>query len=71
MTAGERLIQQGEERGVQKTQHQVLLRLLRQRFENQLNAEAERRLAQASSDQITIWLDRVLSAGTLEELLAE
>ena len=63
MTAGENLIQQGE--------RAVLLRLLRQRFGSQVDAEIERRLAAASAAQITTWVGRVLPAATLTELLAD
>ena len=79
MTAGERLIQQGEERGMQKGIQQgvqqgeraVLLRLLRQRFGNQVDSDIEGRLATASPQQIATWVERVLSAATLTELLAD
>lgn len=71
MTAGERLIQQGEERGFQKGERALLLRLLRKRFGNQVDAEIEQRLALASAEQIAVWAERVLSAPTLAELLAD
>jgi predicted transposase/invertase (TIGR01784 family) len=75
MTAWDRLEerseQRGEERGIQKGERAVLLRLLRQRFGARVDADAERRLATASAKQIDIWLDRVLSAPTLTELLAD
>ena len=75
MTAGERLIQQGEERGIQKGIQQgeraVLLRLLRQRFGSQVDTDTERRLAMATTEQLATWVERVLSAATLTELLAD
>jgi hypothetical protein len=79
MTAGERLIQQGEERGVEKgiqqgiqqAERTMLLRLLRQRFGSQVDAEVERRLAAATAEQRHRWADRVLTATTLAELLAD
>ena len=75
MTAGERLIQQGEECGIQKGIEQgeraVLLRLLRQRFGNQVAPDTERRLATASTDQLATWVERRLSTATLTELLAD
>ena len=78
MTAGERLIQQGEERGIQKGIQQgiqqgeraLLLRLLRKRFGSQIDADIERRVEAASAEQIGTWAERVLSAMTLTELLA-
>jgi hypothetical protein len=71
MTAGERLIQQGEERGIQKGERALLLRLLRQRFGNQVDTETERRLATASAERVSTWAERVLSAATLADLLAD
>ena len=71
MTAGERLIQQGEERGIQKGERALLLRLLRKRFGNQVDDDTERRLEAASAEKIAIWAERVLPAGTLAELLAD
>jgi len=79
MTAGERLIQQGEERGlregrregVQQGERALLLRQLRKRFGAQVDHAFEQRLGTASSEQVATWADRVLSAATLAELLAE
>jgi predicted transposase/invertase (TIGR01784 family) len=83
MTAGERLIQQGEERGILKGIQQgeergilkgkcdVLLLVLQQRFGSQVSADVERRLTTASAEQITAWASRVMSAATLAELLAD
>jgi Domain of unknown function (DUF4351) len=75
MTAEERLIQQGEERGIQKGVQQgersLLLRLLRQRFGSQVDRDTEQRLATATAEQIGTWADRVLSAASLAELLAD
>jgi hypothetical protein len=79
MTAGERLIQQGEERGLQKGLQQgiqqgeraLFLRLLRKRFGNQVDDATERRVEATSSEQIAIWAERVWSAVTLAELLAD
>jgi hypothetical protein len=79
MTAGERLIQQGEERGIEQGiepgieqgERAVLLRLLRQRFGNQVAPETERRIATASNDQLATWVERMLSTATLTQLLAD
>jgi len=70
MTAGERLIQQGEERGTLKGERALLLRLLRKRFGAQVDAVVEQRLEAASAEQIADWAERLLSATTLSELLA-
>jgi hypothetical protein len=83
MTAGERLIQQGEERGLQKGEERglqkgiqqgerrLLLRQLRQRFGHQVDAATEQRVVTASAEEIETWAERVLSAATLAELLAD
>ena len=71
MTAGERLIQQGEERGVQQGERALLLRQLRKRFGHHVDINVEQRLATASSEQIAVWAERVLTAATLAELMAD
>jgi predicted transposase/invertase (TIGR01784 family) len=75
MTAGERLIQQGIQQGVQQGVQQgeraLLLRQVRRRFGDNVDADIERRLATASAEQIATWADRVLSAQTLPELFAD
>jgi hypothetical protein len=48
----------------------LLLRMLRQRFGDQVNGATELRVATASADQIELWIERVPSAATLAELLA-
>ena len=67
MTAGQRLIEQGRQQGVQG----VLLRLLRQRFGDAVNAQVEQRIATASLEQVEAWTGRVLSAATLAEVIAD
>src|SRR3954462_7533220 len=70
MTAGQRLIEQGRQQGVEQGRQQgiqqgvqgVLLRLLRQRFGNAVNAQVEQRIATASLEQVEGWTERVLSA---------
>ncbi len=71
MTAGERLIQQGEDRGIQKGERALLLRLLRKRFGHHVGTDVEQRVATASPEQIALVAERVLSATTLPELLAD
>jgi hypothetical protein len=78
MTAGQRLIEQGRQQGIeqgieqgrQRFQHS-LLRLLRQRFGGAVTPQVEQRIAAASLDQIDAWHARVLSAATLAELFAD
>lgn len=71
VTAGQRLIEQGIQQGVQQGERMLLLRLLRQRFGNAVDTATERRLATASPAQLDTWGERVLSAATLTELLAD
>jgi predicted transposase YdaD len=75
MTIGEQLREegreQGREQGIQEGERGLLLRQLRKRFGAQVNADTERRLAAASPEQIGLWAERVLSAVTLAELLAD
>lgn len=74
MTVGERLIQQGEARGLQQGIQQgekaILLRMLRNRFGNQVDETVERRVEAASPETVVAWADRVISAPALAELLA-
>ena len=67
MTAGQRLIEQGRQQGMQG----VLLRLLRQRFGDAVNAQVEQHVAAASLEQVEAWTGRVLSAATLAEMIAD
>lgn len=64
-------IQQGLEQGVKQGECKLLLRVLRRRFGAQVDGEIERRVATASPEQIEVWAERVLSAATLAELLAD
>jgi hypothetical protein len=50
-------------------ERKLLLRLLRQRFGDQVDGATEQRLQAASAAQIEVWIERVLSASTLGELL--
>jgi hypothetical protein len=60
-------IQEGLEQGERK----LLLRQLRRRFGAEVNGETERRVAAAPAEQLEVWAERVLSAATLAELLAD
>ncbi len=79
VTAGQQLIEQGRQKGheeglregLRKGECAVLLRQLRRRFGDAVNADIEQRIATASIEQIDIWTERVLSAPTLTELLAD
>ena len=67
MTAGQELIEQGREQGIQ----QMLLRQVRRRFGAEADSHVEQRIATASVEQIETWSERVLTAATLAELLAD
>lgn len=74
MTAGQRLIEQGRQQGIEQGRQRVqelLLRLLRQRFGQEVDARVEQRIAAASFEQIEAWSVRVLSAATLAEVLTD
>lgn len=71
MTAGQQLIEQGRQQGVQQGIQGVLLRLLRQRFGDAVNAQVEQRIVTASLEQVDAWTGRVLSAATLGEVFAD
>ncbi|HWO19591.1 MAG TPA: Rpn family recombination-promoting nuclease/putative transposase [Kofleriaceae bacterium] len=75
VTAGQQLIEQGRQEGLREGLRQgecaLLLRQLRRRFGNAVNADIEQRIATAPIEQIDTWADRVFSAATLAELLAD
>jgi hypothetical protein len=56
---------------IQEGERKVLLRLLRRRFGAEVDGEIERRIAAAPAEQVEVWTERVLSAATLAELLAD
>ena len=64
-------IHEGVKQGVEQGERKVLLLLLRRRFGRQVNTEIERRITAAPAAQIEVWIDRVLSADSLAELLAD
>ncbi|MDD5037693.1 MAG: Rpn family recombination-promoting nuclease/putative transposase [Methylococcaceae bacterium] len=59
--------EEGREEGLQQGEALLLKRLLRKRF-GELSGDVERRLDQAGSGELETWTDRVLDAGSLEEL---
>ncbi|HEY0989467.1 MAG TPA: DUF4351 domain-containing protein [Kofleriaceae bacterium] len=64
-------IQEGVQQGLEQGERKLLLRLLRRRFGVEVDGEIERRVAAAPAQQIDVWAERVLSAATLAELLAD
>jgi hypothetical protein len=83
MTAAEKLRKEGEAQGLEqglkqgltqgvlRGERRALLRLLRQRFASSLSPTVEDRVLQASEAELEVWLDRVLTATTLEEVFGE
>jgi len=61
----------GMAEGIQQGARALLLRLVRQRFGDEVDRRAEQRIATASAAQIDAWAARVLSAATLTALLAD
>jgi hypothetical protein len=64
-------VETARQKGRQEGFQELLLHLLRQRFREAVNTQAEQRVAKASIEQIEIWARRVLSAATLDESLAD
>ena len=73
MTMEQQLIEKGIQKGRQEERRwfqESLLRLLRQRFGNEVDAHVEQQVLAGSGEQLAAWNARVLSAATLSELLA-
>lgn len=64
-------VTQGVKQGLEQGERKLLLRQLRRRFGAEVDGDMERRVAAAPAEQIEIWAERVLSAATLAELLAD
>jgi flagellar biosynthesis/type III secretory pathway protein FliH len=64
-------VKQGVQQGIQQGECTVLLRQLRQRFGDAVDAHVEQRIATASIEQIDLWTVRILSAATLAEVFAD
>jgi hypothetical protein len=78
MTAGQQLIEEGRQLGLQEGILEGRRRFLpvvhcwlQQRFGNEAVAHAEPPIADASNEQLERWVDRLLSVATLDELLAD
>ncbi len=78
-TVGQQLIEQGRQQGIEQGRQQgieqgrqeMLLLLLRQRFQEAITPQVEQRVAGAPRAQLDAWTSRVLSAATLAELLGD
>jgi hypothetical protein len=64
-------VREGIQQGVQQGECAVLMRQLRQRFGDAVDAHVEQRIATATIEQIELWAVRVLSAATLAEMFAD
>jgi len=64
-------LEEGVKQGLQQGERKLLLRQLRRRFGAKVDRGIERRVAEASAGQVEVWADRVLSAATLAEVLAD
>jgi hypothetical protein len=65
------IVESWRREAIQEGERKLLLRQLRRRFGTQVDGDAERRVAAAPAEQIEVWAERVLSAATLAELLAD
>lgn len=73
MTGAQRLIEEGMAKGIAKGREQALRQILSQQLETRfgpLSDQARERLATASVDHLNRWVVRVVSARTLDEVLA-
>jgi DNA invertase Pin-like site-specific DNA recombinase len=64
-------LEEGVKQGLEQGERKLLLRMLRRRFGAEVDGEAERRVAAAPAEQVEVWAERVLSATSLAELLAD
>jgi hypothetical protein len=63
--------QEAIQEGVQQAKCAVLLRQLRQRCGDAVDAHVEQRIATASIEQIDLWTVRIQSAATLAEVFVD
>lgn len=68
---GLQVIQRGMERGIPVGQRLMLCHQLENRFGDQADNKVLRRVMDASPEQLARWAERVLSVGTLAEVLED
>jgi hypothetical protein len=68
---GLQVIQQGMERGIPVGQRLMLCHQLKNRFGDQADNKIVRRVMDTAPEQLARWAERVLSAGTLAEVLED
>jgi predicted transposase/invertase (TIGR01784 family) len=82
MTVAQRYIEQGRQQGIEQGRQQaidqvrqrvqgLLLRMLRKRFGDAVDAHVEERIAKASLEEVEAWSEQVLSATTLDAVFAD
>ena len=64
----DRLLAEGAAKGRVEGRAEAVLMQLRLRF-GELSQEVEARVKQASAEEVEVWTERVLSAGSLDEVL--
>jgi hypothetical protein len=65
------IVENWRREAMKEGERKLVLRQLRRRFGAEVDGEIERRVAAAPAEQIEVWAERVLSASTLAELLAD
>ena len=63
-------LEQGLQAGARLARQEMLARQLRVRFADEVTTDVQQRIADASTPQLDIWLDRVPTASTLAEIFA-
>lgn len=71
VTLGQKLIEQGREEGRRTQTQALLLRLLVLRFGEDVKATIEPRLHDASISDLERWVDRILTARSMDEIFAD
>jgi hypothetical protein len=61
-------VEAGIEKGIARGQNELLLKRLRLRF-GRLSESAVRRVGEANQEEIELWVERVLSATAVEDVL--
>ena len=71
VTIGQQLIQQGIQQGKLTGERELLLRQLRHRFGDAVDADAERRIDAGTGEPLATWAERVLSATSVADAFAD
>ena len=68
MTLADQWLKEGQEKGRQEGRRLTLQRQLRLKFGEELPTEVLRQLDSANDDQLDVWIERILSASSLDEV---